>query len=274
MINYIKKKLEKRRLKRTFSEYGHTMKSFDLEKTGKVNYAQWNHPFEGEKEITQKQVDFFSELLKDGEFGIDIGAHTGDTTVPMALAAGAGGMVLGLEPNPFVFKILEVNAAQNKDKSNIKPVCYAATDEDGTFTFQYSDASFCNGGYLDHIESTNHKHNFTLDVKGKNLENVLRKEYAIELPKLSLIKVDAEGYDKEILKSLKGIIDEYKPNLLVECYKRLTETERDDLYNTIVDMGYDLYYIDGFKAGNVREKLAKADMSNRKHFEMMAKPIE
>jgi FkbM family methyltransferase len=38
---------------------------------------------------------------------IDIGTYTGDTTVPMALAVGKGGIVLGLEPNQYVYKILE-----------------------------------------------------------------------------------------------------------------------------------------------------------------------
>jgi FkbM family methyltransferase len=192
----------------------------------------------------------------------------------MALAAGNEGTVLGLEPNPYVFKILQKNASLNTEHTHIIPACFAATEEDGTYTFQYSDASFCNGGYLDHIESSKHKHDYELQVQGKNLEAELRNTYAKYLPLLRLIKVDAEGYDKEILKSIEGIIREFKPNLLVECYKRLTIDERNDLYEVITRMGYALYYIEGFTKHTKREKLDAASMLDRKHFEMLAVPVQ
>lgn len=272
MLAYLKRKLEKRRIKRTFSEYGYRLKSFILPDFGLVNYAQWEHPFEGEKEITDAQVSFFREFLSEGGFAVDIGAHTGDTTVPMALAAGKSGAVLGLEPNPYVFKILKKNAQLNPQSTHIIPECFAATETPGTFTFQYSDASFCNGGYLDHIESNNHKHHFELEVEGRVLSKELEERFAEWLPKWQLLKVDAEGYDKEIIKSLSGILKKYKPSLLVECYKRLTIDERNDLYDVITQLGYDLYYIDGFEKNAERELLDAASMLDRKHFEMLAIP--
>jgi FkbM family methyltransferase len=274
MLSYLKRKLEKRKIKRTFKEYGYRLKSFSLKDLGSVEYAQWEHPFEGEKEITDAQVSFFGELLSEGGFAVDIGAHTGDTTVPMALAAGKTGAVLGLEPNPFVFKILQKNAALNTETTRIIPECYAATETPGTFTFQYSDASFCNGGYLDHIESNNHKHHFELEVEGRNLSKELEERYAEWLPHWQLLKVDAEGYDKDIIKSLSDILIKYKPNLLVECYKRLTIDERNDLYHVITQLGYDLYFIDGFEINAERVLLDAASMLDRKHFEMLALPKE
>jgi FkbM family methyltransferase len=51
-------------------------------------------------------VDFYQRFLTKGAVAIDIGAHTGDTTVPMALAAGNTGLVLAFEPNQYVYKIL------------------------------------------------------------------------------------------------------------------------------------------------------------------------
>lgn len=272
MLSYLKRKLEKRRIKRTFSEYGYRLKSFSLEDFGDVEYAQWEHPFEGEKEITNSQVSFFSEFLADGGFAVDIGAHTGDTTVPMALAAGASGAVLGLEPNPYVFKILKKNAELNQESTCIIPECYAATETPGTYTFQYSDASFCNGGYLDHIESNNHKHHFELEVEGRNLSRELEDRFADWLPKWQLLKVDAEGYDKDIIKSLSGILKKYQPAMLVECYKRLTIDERHDLYDVITQLGYDLYYIAGFEKNAEKILLNAASMLDRKHFEMLALP--
>ncbi|MEL6275313.1 MAG: FkbM family methyltransferase, partial [Bacteroidota bacterium] len=233
MINYIKRKLNKSRLKRTFQEYGHRVKDFNLQEYGFVQYAQWLHPFESEKSITDEQIAFFVQFISPGDFVIDIGAHTGDTTVPMAIATGKKGKILALEPNPYVCKILAENARLNPEAGKIIPLQKAATQDEGQFTFHYSDASFCNGGYLEKIKNQRHNHNYTLEVEGINLQDYLLKEYPSELERLSLIKVDAEGYDKEILKTLPDIISQYQPTILVECYKRLNKEERIDLYQTI-----------------------------------------
>lgn len=200
MFSYIKRKLEKIRQKKIFKEYGYEIKTFSVEGIGEVEYAQWQHPLEGPKSITKSQVDFYRALTKEGGFVIDIGAHTGDTTVPMSLAVGPQGLVLGVEPNKYVYKILAKNAQLNPNLTRIVPLPFAATAEDGEFTFNYSDASFCNGGFLSEIENTSHGHSYTLPIVGKNMEHYLYEKYGDELINLQLLKIDAEGYDKEILK--------------------------------------------------------------------------
>ena len=67
------------------------------------------HPYDMPKSITQPAVDAIRQFVSPGDFVIDIGAHSGDTTVPMALAAGQGGCTLALEPNRYVFKVLAAN---------------------------------------------------------------------------------------------------------------------------------------------------------------------
>lgn len=272
IVSYIKRKLEKRKLKRTFREYGYKVKTFKLRDLGKVQYAQWKHPFEKTKEITDSNLLFYQRITRPGAMVIDIGAHTGDTTVPMALAAGKKGLVLALEPNPYVFKILKKNAELNPDLTHIDPICAAATAEAGTFTFNYSDASFCNGGFLSEIENQRHNHNYTLDVQGIELEKLLLDKYADRLPDLSLIKVDAEGYDKEILKTIPTILRDYRPNLMVECYKRLNREEREELFDVIDGFGYDLFYLENFEADGEQRKIEKANMMDQRHFEMLALP--
>lgn len=270
MINFIKRKLEKARLKRTFQEYGYNVKVFEVEEYGKIEYAQWLHPFESKKEITGKQIDFFSQLINKGDFIVDIGAHTGDTTVPMAIATGKEGTVLGLEPNPYVFKILQKNASLNPASGKIIPLPFAATEKPGAFTFNYSDASFCNGGYLDKIKNSKHNHHYELEVQGVNLQDYLQEEHQADLPRLALLKVDAEGYDKEILKTLPAILETYQPTLLAECYKRLDQEERADLYQTMASKGYHLYKIDEFEESTNYTLLSEASMNEERHFEMLA----
>ena len=270
MINYIKRKLEKLKQKKTFLEYGYEIKTFKIDGIGTVDYAQWLHPFEQPKVITNSNVNFYKRLAKPGAMIIDIGGHTGDTTVPMALAAGKNGLVLALEPNKYVYKILEKNASLNRDHTNIQTRCFAATKDEGEFVFNYSDASFNNGGFLSEIHNKKHHHNFTLKVQGKNLEKYLNENFLTQLPKLELVKVDAEGFDKEILKTIPNILKQYKPNLMIECYKRLDENERHELFDVVTGFGYNLYYLENFEETGNKILLEKKNMTDRKHFEMLA----
>ncbi|NNE29383.1 MAG: hypothetical protein HKN16_07090, partial [Saprospiraceae bacterium] len=96
MIEYFKRKFRKRELKKTFKEYGSEIKKFPLKDYGPVEYAQWLHPFEKPQKITDSNVAFYENLTREGGMVIDIGAHTGDTTVPMALSVGKKGLVIGL----------------------------------------------------------------------------------------------------------------------------------------------------------------------------------
>ncbi|MDE2216969.1 MAG: FkbM family methyltransferase [Planctomycetota bacterium] len=274
MINFFKKILEKRKVKRTFKEYGYKVRSFSLREEGEVKFAQWLNPAEQPKEMSQSKVDFFKKFIKKESFAIDIGAHIGDTTIPMAIAAGKEGLVLALDPNPYVFKILEVNSSLNKDKARIIPLCFAATDADGEFYYNSSEATFNNGG-ISEIKSKKHgRYSLNQKIKGINLENYLRKNYRDLLPNLSLIKIDAEGYDKEVLKSISKLIEEFKPSIIVECFSKLTKQERYELFDIIENKGYILFYFQDFEVNTDIKQIAKNDMTNWEHFDIYAIPQE
>ena len=120
-------------------------------------------------------VDFYKKCIKKGDFVIDIGANVGDTTVPMAIAAGAEGLTLGFDPNPYVYKILEKNASLNRDKTNIKPHCLAISTEEDSFYFISSEASFANGGIATTKESKHGKFIYPEKINGVNLMQFLKK---------------------------------------------------------------------------------------------------
>lgn len=270
MFQFIKRKLNKQRIKNTFTEYGYEVESYELEGLGKVDFARWLHPLVSRPELSDSNLNFYRRLLAPGDMAVDIGAYIGDTTVPMALVAGSQGVVIGLEPNPYTFKVLEKNASLNPDLINIVSLPYAATAEEGEFIFHYSDASYGNGGFLSQIKNKKHHHRFELKVQGIKLEDYLRANYAEQLNRLSLVKVDAEGYDKEILKTITPLLEEFKPNLMVECYKRLNKTEREDLFDTITGMGYELFYLENFEEDGDKRQISRDDMMNHRHFEMLA----
>jgi FkbM family methyltransferase len=272
MLGVLARRIQRRRDRRTFRTYGHELKRFTLERTGTIEYAQWLHPFEKPKTITQSDVDGWRVFLRDGDVAIDVGAHTGDTTVPMALACGPSGLVVAAEPNPHVFRILEMNARLNAGRAApVLPLNMAATEEDGEFEFHYWDASFGNGGYLSRLHNQKHGHRYPLRVTGRNLERELRSRIPERLVRLTLIKTDAEGYDAAVLHSLRGLIDEHRPVLICEVHKKLDDDERAQLRDELSRPHYRLHrYLGG--AQPVGEAIGSGDFSRWPHFDIVAIP--
>jgi FkbM family methyltransferase len=260
-----------RRRELPFAEYGCDVRDFDLPRDGRVQYAQWLHPYDRAKAMTQATVDGVRRFVSPGDFVIDIGAYTGDTSVPMALAAGATGCTLALEPNSHVFRILEQNARLNREKTNIVPRCLAATEADGTFVFHYCDASFCNGGFRSQQRWRLYRRKYPLAVEGRNLLNLLRAEFAEWLHKLSYVKVDAEGYDRAILASIMPILRETRPVIRTEVFRKLLAGERFALFDLLVGAGYQVHRFEE-AAEPVGRSLERRDMTGEKHFDLLALP--
>ena len=251
--------------------YAHRLKKFDLPGDGIVEYAQWLHPKETEKEITQQSVNDLRKSMSPGDVAIDIGAHTGDSTVPIALAVGKSGCVFALEPNRYVFPVLKKNAELNTTKTNIIPLMFAATPEDAEMEFQYSDSGYCNGGRFEGMSKWLHGHAFKLGVQGKNLQSFLKGMYPQLVPKIRYIKIDTEGYEPVVLQSLAGLISECKPFMKVEVYRKLDDPQRRALYRSIAGYGYAIHKIaeDG---GYFGEILAEQDLNKWRHFDIFCAP--
>ncbi len=273
MIGYVARRLKRHRDRRTFREYGFEVRGFDLGRYGTVEYAQWLHPFERPKSFSAADVDGLRRFIREGDTAIDVGAHTGDTALPMALACGAGGLVIACEPNPYVFKVLEANAALNPGRTHIAPLNFAATEADGRYVFHYWDASFGNGGNLSRLHNQRHGHRYPLEVEGRDLERYLRAHFAERLPRLSFIKTDAEGYDKDVLRSMRGLLAEFRPVVVCEVHKKLDAAERGELYDVLAGAGYVMRRFLG-GADPLGEAVAAADVSRRAGFDMLALPSE
>jgi FkbM family methyltransferase len=219
----------------------------------------------------QGDVDGWRQFLGEGDVAIDIGAHTGDTTVPMALACGASGLVVAVEPNPHVFRVLEANAHLNRDRTAILPLNVAATETDGEFEFHYWDASFGNGGYLSRLHNQRHGHHYPLRVTGRNLERELHRLIPERISRIRLIKTDAEGYDAAVLRSLRGLLDRTQPVLVCEVHRKLDDGERLALWDELSRPGYRIHRYRG-GAGPVGEAIGRDDLRRWPHFDIVALP--
>lgn len=258
-LSYFKESLRRKKARRFTQEYPAKINSFDLKDEGKVDFANWDNPLIGPLLINQEMIDFFKKFIKKGDLVIDIGANIGDTTVLMALAAGSSGITLGFEPNPLVYKILEKNASLNKEKQNIVPLPYAITLKEEEFYYISSEASFANGSISPTKNSAHGKFIYPDKIKGVNLQVLLEQKYKDKLKNLSFIKIDTEGYDKEIIKSISDLIEKYKPAIVAESFKYSTPEEKVELYDVIKQHKYDIFYFEDF---NINARIIKLEKSN------------
>ncbi|MEQ8361894.1 MAG: FkbM family methyltransferase [Cyclobacteriaceae bacterium] len=246
MFEYFKKSYQRKVARRITKEYAPIIEKVKLEKEGEIDFANWSNPLVAPFILTQPCVDFFRKFINEGDLTIDIGANIGDTTVPMALAAGKSGVAIGFDPNPYVFKILEANAKLNKDKTNIVPQPYAISKEEDEFYFISSEASFGNGGISPTKDSIHGKFVHPHKIKGIDLTKFLEREYPDQIHKFSFVKIDTEGYDKEIIKSIRDLIQKYKPVIVAESFGASSDQAKMELFEVIHRDGYKIFYFEDF----------------------------
>ncbi len=251
--------------------YDFRVDDYELEKDGHVQFANWLHPSARKKEIPQEHVDALRVFLSPGDTAIDVGCYVGDTAVPMALAVGAEGCVIGFEPNPYVFPVFEANTKLNPDKTNIIPVPCAASDADGKLVFSYSDPGYCNGGELKGVNKWRHAHAFTVEVDAVEADSYLRREFPEQISRLKYIKTDAEGADLFVLRQLAGIIDEFRPFVRSEIYRHTSSEDRTELFNFFLSRNYRVFEFEGLDNYKGRE-LSLSDVSQESHYDIFAVP--
>lgn len=223
--------------------FGSVVEAHDLTGEGRVEVARWLHPAAYRVAPSQAAVDQLRRFLRAGDVAIDIGAHSGDTTIPMALAVGPSGRVLALEPNPYVFPVLERNAALNRGKTNIMPLMFAAMRADGLYEFQYGERGYCNGGFHEGMSRWLHGSAFKVRVEGRNLQDFLMRRHPDLIPRVRFIKVDTEGFDLAVLETLQDLLRRQRPYLRVEMFslRKSVPGYRRSLYEFLDGHGYDVH---------------------------------
>jgi len=240
---------------------------------GSIRFARWLHPGERHKTVTEESIGALHGFLQSGDVAIDIGAHTGDSTLPMALAVGPAGTVFALEPNPYVFKVLERNAALNPSLTHIVPLPFAAMPDDGEYEFEYSDEGYCNGGFHQSVSAWTHGHFSKLRVQGRNLLQYLRVHAPEALAKVRFVKIDTEGFDRAVARTLTDLLRESRPYLKTEIYKHMPAAERAGYFDDLRTLRYRLFKCED--AGYRGEPLEHADdLSRWRHFDVFAIPDE
>ena len=192
----------------------------------------------------------WDRFIRPGSTVIDVGAHSGDTAVPMQYLA--RGTVLAIEPNPSIRAYLELNCAINSHLGVFRISDHAVTTQDSV-TVDILDHcnSMCNGGVIDPSWSEELKSRMLglsanrVSVQGSRLDTLLQRNLSdSEIENISFIKLDTEGHDFSILKSSRDLIRDIQPVIFAEWFFGFTATEIAEMFSVIDDLGYVAYLPD------------------------------
>ncbi len=200
-----------------------------------------------DQEGFQHTLKAFSMVIPEDSIALDIGAHAGYFSLIFGKCVGDSGKVIAFEPNPSIYNLLLDNL-KNNNQNNVETYNLACTKENKKYIFNYTDPKIhhenTNGGYFDETkmgDSIKKIHTYPLEVTGVNIIDFLNKNYQNDLDKIKFIKIDTEGYDKEIIKTLTPILLSNKPIIMTEAFQALSVDEVEDFYNTLNSIGYLIY---------------------------------
>src|SRR5882757_317910 len=157
---------------------------------------------------------FIARRLKRGSTFVDVGANIGYFSMLGAAVVGDTGKVISIEASPSIFKVLQSNLRHNSC-ANVHSVNIAVGRETGKM-----DILLAPGTNLG-MTSTLHTRGFALEttVPADRLSNILDRDSE----RATLIKIDIEGAEPDVLMSILEDIGKYSKDL--EIVTEITPSE-------------------------------------------------
>lgn len=188
---------------------------------------------------------FYSGIVSKGDWVIDIGAHSGRHTKPLAALVGKTGKVWAFEPNPVARSWLESNIAEEKAEGLVSVFPFAVSNRKERATFIIANERPEESGLVARAfngETTTSKVDvdvIDLDSKIDNLNN-----------KLAFMKIDVEGAEFDALKGMKQILNSFRPIVAFEfgaASYEAYDVNPSEVYRYFEGLGYSIYNILGEK---------------------------
>lgn len=185
--------------------------------------------FTGEFEINELQL--CANYIKNDSNIVDIGANIGIHSAFFANIA-KNGKVLSIEPQTTIYSMLLNNI--NK-YTNIIPINIAIDSE-----FNISEFFIASDNAYSSLKNTKRK-----DIINKKLVATFPFDTVSKIiGKIDFIKIDVEGFEYNVLVSMKNTLIESKPVLFVEIYRGINSNSNpDETIEFLVNMGYKAYFV-------------------------------
>ncbi len=156
-------------------------------------------------EYSELEMMMFRRYCKKDDYIVEVGANIGTHTQALAQLVGPGGRVIAFEPQRIVFQTLCANMAINS-LTNVECYQKGVAAETGKLKIPEFDYSKENNYGGVRIDSFN---------RGYEVDIVTLDGF-IDIPRLALLKIDAEGMEIPVIKGASETINTHHPVLYVE----------------------------------------------------------
>lgn len=164
----------------------------------------------------QHLIDTFAANIYEDDTVVDVGANIGYYSLIFSSIVGKRGSVIACEPFPRALRHLKKNFSYNPDlASRITLLEVACSNKKATFHMEESEGNL--GG------SSVHEGGSGVSVPGDTLDSLLKG-----MARVSFIKIDIEGYEKEALEGAQETIAKHRPRIVFEYSPSLYATMSDD----------------------------------------------
>ena len=159
------------------------------------------------------EIDFVNKYLKEGDTFLDIGANVGLFSLYASKKVGSSGNVIAFEPAYVTHKRLLENCELNK-LSNVRPFKLGLSNENTTLELNISSNGF--EAWNTFVKSNDNKFSSKESVEVNSLDYFLSQN-SIDTDKISLIKLDVEGFEINVLEGASALLaNENAPVFMVE----------------------------------------------------------
>lgn len=177
------------------------------------------------------EIAFLEKFINEDDNIIEGGANIGSHTIPLS-KLNKNGKYFCFEPQADIYNILSQNINLN-NRTHVIPYNYALGEENSVVRYKSSGLDSKNrGGFTIPSDNTD-DYDCSLHIKP-----ITDFADIMSLDSIKLIKLDIEGYEPIVLKTIKTLITKYNPILFVE-YNNMTF---NDIVNIIKSLDYSLYY--------------------------------
>lgn len=171
-------------------------------------------------EVREKLLtETLQNTLREGDCVVDIGANIGYYALIEARSVGPHGKVYAIEPVPHNMQLLEDSVRLN-NYSNVETFQLAVGQQNGTLPLYISDHPNWSSFYP------------SRNVVGRvNVAVVTLDSFLKDKRRPSLIRMDVEGYEYEILKGMNDILESTTPlRLFVEFHPDIMGKQRASVF--------------------------------------------
>jgi FkbM family methyltransferase len=171
---------------------------------------------------TRNEIAMVRSLVAEGDAIVDVGAHIGAFTVPLARQAGATGVVVAIEPDAVNLERLYQNVVAN-DVADRVIVVEAVIAGAGQRVRAVPDAA--NTGALHFVSDAE-----AGPVRAVTLDAAIARALGSRRP--NLLKIDVEGLELTVLRSAAATIDAARP--IIYCEVVAAQLARQ--HHTVADL--------------------------------------